>query len=259
VLAHWSGLGWLAVAAPQPAEAARNPLLRQPATPEPEAAKEVPVAKSAPQVEAEAFCEDKSLAELIGLLGDERFHMRQAAEDQLHHLLHAAPADKPNAVEVICFETYQTQRDPEIRLRARAVLTDFAATLWSPECFLGVTTAPDQGFDEDGNLVSRLKISKVAANGPAALGGIQAEDFLRGIDAIQFADATAAKQFAAHLAEKRPGDQVTLHLERDGQTSDVIVTLGCKSRARKRADNDNSSVPTPAQCLREYLAFKAKR
>jgi len=254
VLVRLAGLGWLAAGLGQAAEARRKP-----AVPKPEAAAEVRVAKCPQQVEAEALCEDKPLAELIVLLGDERFHFRQAAEDKLHQLLHAAPGDKPNNVEAVCFGAYQTLPDPEIRMRARAVLADFATTLWSPECFLGVATAPDQGFDEDGNLVSRLKISKVTANGPAALAGIQAEDFLRGIDALQFADANAAKRFAAHLAARKPGDKVILHLEHEGNKSDVAVILGCKPRAQERDENGNSIALTPAQCLREYLAFKEGR
>jgi len=254
VLVRLAGLAWLAAGVGLAAEARRRPAVQKP-----EPAVEVRVAKCPQQLEAEALCEGKTLAEFIVLLGDERFFFRQAAEDKLHQLLHAAPADQPNEVEAFCFDVYQTQTDPEIRMRARAVLADFATTLWSPESFLGVATAPDQGFDEDGNLVSRLKISKVMAKGPAALAGIQAEDFLRGIDAIQFVDGNAAKQFAAHMAKKMPGDKVILHLEHDGKTSDVTVILGCKPRAQKRDENDNSIALTPAQCLREYLAFKAGR
>jgi len=252
VLVRLAGLGWLAAGLSQAAE-----VRRQPAAQPPQAA--VAVAKSPQQEEAAALCEDKSLAELIALLGDERFHFRQAAEDKLHQLLHAAPSDQPNEVAVICFDTYQNQPDPEIRLRARAVLADFASTLWSPECFLGVATAPDPSFDEDGKLKTRLKITKLMARSPADLAGVRAEDSLRGIDAIEFADANATKQFTAHLAEKKPGDKVTLHLEHEGKANDVIVTLGCKPRAKKRDENGNSIALTPAQCLREYLAFKEGR
>lgn len=208
--------------------------------------------------QAEALCSGKTPSELIPLLGDERFPIRQCAEDKLHQLLHEAPADPPNAVETLCFETYQTHSDPEIRMRARAVLMDFATTLWSPECFLGVAVEAAPNFDDDGNLNSHLKITKVMAKSPAAIVNIETGDFLRGIDAIQFTDANAAKQLTTHLVTKRPGDQVTLHLEHAGKQSDVTVRLGCKPRTQHRDKDDKPMTVTPAQCLREYLAFKQR-
>jgi len=248
VLVRLAGFGWLAAGQGHAAETAEKV-----------AAVEVRIAKSPEQVEAEALYEGKTLAGLIPLLGDERFAIRQATEDKLHQLLHEAPTDQPNEVEILCFETYRTHSNPEIRMRARAVLVDFATTLWAPECFLGLAIEPDFGFDEDGNLNSRLKINKVIAKSPAAIAGIQASDFLRGMDEVRFTDANAATRFTAYLSRKRPGDKVTLHLEHEGKNSEITVTLGCKPRALKRAVDDKPVTVTPAQCLREYLAFKMKK
>ena len=80
-------------------------------------------------------------------------------------------------------------------------------------------------------------VEKVYPDSPAAKAGIQAgdqtvtvqgQDFTIGGDVIIAADGqsvTSADELIAFLTQKKPGDQVTLTVERDGKTQDVTVTL----------------------------------
>ena len=234
----------------------------QAAEPRPAASHDPPPAASTPardnpqRVAAQAVCQTKTLAELIPLLGDEQFHIRQCAEEKLHELLHAAPADQPNEVEQVCYQTYRTDPDPEIRGRVRAVLADFATHLWSPHGFVGLVFVPDSEFAADGEPVSLLKVTKVLANGPAAKAGVKVNDRIHRIDDVQFKMATAANQFDQYLAGKKPADSVVLDLERDDNRIQITVMLGCKPRGSTRTDHGKESPPDPERCLREYLKAK---
>ena len=80
-------------------------------------------------------------------------------------------------------------------------------------------------------------VEKVYPDSPAAKAGIKAgdqtatvqgQDFTIGGDVITAADGqtiTSADELIAFLTQKKPGDQVTLTVERDGKTQDVTVTL----------------------------------
>jgi S1-C subfamily serine protease len=80
-------------------------------------------------------------------------------------------------------------------------------------------------------------VEKVYPDSPAATAGIKAGDqtvtvqgqqFTIGGDVITAADGqtiTSADELIAFLTQKKPGDKVTLTIERDGKTQDVTVTL----------------------------------
>ena len=80
-------------------------------------------------------------------------------------------------------------------------------------------------------------VEKVYPDSPAAKAGIRAGDqtvsvqgqqFTIGGDVITAADGqtiTSADELIAFLTQKKPGDKVTLTIERDGKTQDVTVTL----------------------------------
>ena len=97
---------------------------------------------------------------------------------------------------------------------------------------LGVALAPDQLTERlrlDGVLVMR-----VDPNGPAADAGLQPtrRDFMGDVhlgDVIVAIDRQTIKStedFFSALEEHKPGDEVTLTVVRDGQTTSVPVTLG---------------------------------
>ena len=80
-------------------------------------------------------------------------------------------------------------------------------------------------------------VEKVYPGSPAAKAGIkggdqtvtvQGQQFTVGGDVIIAADGqpiTSADELIAFLAQKKPGDKVTLTIERGGKTQDVTVTL----------------------------------
>ena len=212
---------------------------------------------STSKIEAEAICRDKPASELIPLLANDSFHLRQCAEERLLALLREAPADQPNAVEEACYQAYQTAADPEMRMRALAVLTCYATELWSPESFLGLSVKPDSTFDENREVVSRLKISKLAKNSPAALAGLRLNDVIVSIDDTKFSGANAVKQFDGFLARRKPGRKVSLIIERNQQSMKITATLGSKPRTKKRDNNGQEVPPDPAKCLLEYLRAKS--
>ena len=90
----------------------------------------------------------------------------------------------------------------------------------------GTSTTPIMGVELDMNYSGEgAKVTTVSAGGPAASGGVQTGDIVTQFDGQSIADATALIVAIRSLA---PGEQVTLTVQRNGQTQDVTVTLGSK-------------------------------
>ncbi len=70
---------------------------------------------------------------------------------------------------------------------------------------------------------SRVGIGSVEASYPAALAGVRAGDIIVSIDGVQ---PTTPEQFVDEIRSHRPGDSVTLEVERDGSTLTKEVVLG---------------------------------
>lgn len=73
-----------------------------------------------------------------------------------------------------------------------------------------------------------LMVVEVDPSGPAASSGLEAGDILVGIDDVQVDEDTS---FLELLMEHRPGDQVSLVVERNGQEQTIDVTLGTRPSA----------------------------
>jgi len=90
----------------------------------------------------------------------------------------------------------------------------------------GTSTTPIMGVELDMNYSGEgAKVTTVSAGGPAAGGGVQTGDIVTQFDGQSIADATA---LIVAIRSHAPGDQVTLTVQRNGQTQDVTVTLGSK-------------------------------
>jgi S1-C subfamily serine protease len=79
------------------------------------------------------------------------------------------------------------------------------------------------GNGDSGSSVSGAAVSQIAPNGPAARAGIQTGDVITSIDGQQ---VTSADDLLTVLASKKPGDTVTLKVNRNGSTLTVQVRLG---------------------------------
>ncbi|HEY5422978.1 MAG TPA: M50 family metallopeptidase [Ilumatobacteraceae bacterium] len=69
----------------------------------------------------------------------------------------------------------------------------------------------------------RVGIGSVSTNYPAGQAGVKAGDIVVSIDGVQ---PQSPDEFVAAIRSHRPGDSVTLVLERDGQTVTKVVGLG---------------------------------
>ncbi|HEY7270911.1 MAG TPA: trypsin-like peptidase domain-containing protein [Dehalococcoidia bacterium] len=73
------------------------------------------------------------------------------------------------------------------------------------------------------NVQNGAVVTDVAAGSPAAQAGIRPNDIITKIDGQDLVDQST---LAATLANKKPGDKVTLTVNRNGATQDITVTLG---------------------------------
>ena len=97
---------------------------------------------------------------------------------------------------------------------------------------LGVALAPDQLTERLG--LDGVLVMRVDPDGPAALAGLRPtrRDFTGNIhlgDLIAAIDGDALKStedFFAALEARKPGDEVTLTVVREGQRASVSITLG---------------------------------
>jgi putative serine protease PepD len=83
--------------------------------------------------------------------------------------------------------------------------------------YLGVTTADSAGG------TAGAAVSGVAGGGPASAAGLRSGDVVTALDATKVTDSNS---LVAAIAAHRPGDKVTVTVERSGQTLRLTVTLG---------------------------------
>lgn len=200
----------------------------------------------------------RQFRKFCGQLGDERFKVRRNAENGLHQMLHQFPVDGPNPVEAACYKEWSRSPDPEVRARLESVLTDFAMNMWGPKAFLGVAAVPEKSFDENGKLVSRVRIQNIAKGSPAEKAGLKAGDFLRAIGDLHLdGQAGASEKLVAYLAAKQSGDPVILSVSSEGKTEKKQVVLGHGPWVQAKADSGKPAPPPdPKHCFRVYLAKK---
>ena len=90
----------------------------------------------------------------------------------------------------------------------------------------GSSATPIMGVELDMNYTGEgAKVTTVSAGGPAAGGGVQVGDIVTKFDGQSIPDATA---LIVAIRSQAPGDQVTLTVQRNGQTQDVTVSLGSR-------------------------------
>jgi S1-C subfamily serine protease len=88
--------------------------------------------------------------------------------------------------------------------------------------YLGVSSTDDPGNGRTGALLTRVE-----AGSPAAQAGLQVGDLVTAVDGAPIKDFTA---LAAKIRATQPGKTITLSIERNGQRSDVTVTIGKAAR-----------------------------
>jgi len=79
------------------------------------------------------------------------------------------------------------------------------------------------GFGQNSPTESGALVSQISASGPAAQAGIQQGDVITVADGQTVSNAV---DLLTILAQKKPGDSITLKIDRNGQTMTVHVHLG---------------------------------
>jgi serine protease Do len=108
------------------------------------------------------------------------------------------------------------------------------------KAYLGIAVEPVAG--ERG-----IVIREVSPNAPAAKGGLKVGDRI-----VKFADKDIddVKRFLADVAAKKPGDKLTLRIQRAGKEQDINVTIGEWPREKQiiqtRGRDDPAGAPRPA-------------
>lgn len=88
----------------------------------------------------------------------------------------------------------------------------------APTAYLGVV------FDAE---TKDLKIDEVGEGTPAATAGLKVGDVIVGIDDVKFAERADLTKF---MAKKKPGDKVTIAVNRNGEELKIKVTLGKRAK-----------------------------
>jgi tetratricopeptide (TPR) repeat protein len=94
----------------------------------------------------------------------------------------------------------------------------------TPTPTFGPVPAAYAGLGLDGEAAGGgVVVQEVYAGGPAENAGLKAGDVITAVDGQSVSNAEAV---ADAIVKKRPGDEITLSVRRDGQEEDIVVTLG---------------------------------
>jgi serine protease Do len=102
---------------------------------------------------------------------------------------------------------------------------------------MNVSTVTSQ-YVTDFNAESGVYINQIYTNSPAATAGLQEGDIITAIDGTEVEDMSALKR---QLVNYRPGDTVTLTVERNKATKKIELTLGSSSDSEVPTLQQNSS------------------
>jgi putative serine protease PepD len=108
-----------------------------------------------------------------------------------------------------------------------AIPIDTAKRIASEIVKTGKSTTPLIGVSLDPQYTGPgAQVAEVTPGGGAAAAGLQTGDLVTAVDGVKIADAT---ELIVKVRSHAPGDTLTLTVTRNGQTSDVSVTLGGKT------------------------------
>ncbi len=199
-----------------------------------------------------AMVDGKALPELVPLLGHERFRVREHAQKRLIEQL----GDQRDSVGDLCYRAYSSDPDPEIRMRARAVLLELVqqSSGTGKRGFVGIGLLLHAFFDKNGEVNFAVRVTEVRADTPAQKAGLRVGDLITGIDDVSLNDRDASQRFMDIVGAMPPGREITLKYRRDGKDLEVKLSL----MARPDLPEDNTPKADPEKLLRDWLKDRRK-
>ena len=112
----------------------------------------------------------------------------------------------------------------EARRPARNIVIEIVYTGSYARAYLGISAQPIVG--QDGQSIAGEGVMEVTAGTPAEEAGLQAGDVITAVDGVTI---DGDHQFINEaIMNHKPGDTVTLTIDRNGQSQDITVTLGTR-------------------------------
>jgi S1-C subfamily serine protease len=107
---------------------------------------------------------------------------------------------------------------------AKDIVTQIVDTGSYARAYLGISAQPIVG--QDGQSIAGEGVMEVTAGTPAEEAGLQAGDVITAVDGVTI---DGDHQFINEaIMNHKPGDTVTLTIDRNGQSQDITVTLGTR-------------------------------
>lgn len=165
------------------------------------------------------FSADRAIEDLA----DPEFKNRNAAQEQL---LAWGRKNVESGIERF-YEAYRRHEDPEVRARSRDLLKTLVAGRLSRdgEGYIGIMMREDDVPGQGGGFRKAIRITTVMENTPAEKAKLQVGDLVMGIDELELALEGSINTFGNYVRTKKPGNKVTLHVQRNDKALDVVVEL----------------------------------
>ena len=99
-------------------------------------------------------------------------------------------------------------------------------------------------------------VSQVESGTPADEAGLQAGDIITGIEGTSLGNHL---ELGNRIASMRPGDEVSLRINRDGSSETLTVTLGSRDNmATASASQNNEGSPSSPEAIRDELGLELR-
>lgn len=189
------------------------------------------------EVEEEASLEQR-VAGLVEALGSRRYQAREQASRAIRNLVR-----DPEHAEAVMRQlgpAYAETRDPEVRMRIRAVAEDYFLSEVLPDrlrvpAFLGVSTqtavtrVPEGPDGEQPAAEVAMRIDRVLPGTAAEKHGLRAGDLIVGMDGQRFGPEYRFEDFTGYIRDRGAGREVVFSVIRPPEMDRVramAITLG---------------------------------
>jgi membrane-associated protease RseP (regulator of RpoE activity) len=177
--------------------------------------------------------ETPQLTELFGKLAADDFSVRRGAQEELVEWGKEDLEDRLKFFQ----EKQELEEDPEVRERCRAIVKELAMVLLdnSRPGFIGIVMG-GIGLGPGGkvDVPEGVQVAEVRKGTPAAEFGLKPGDLILKLDETVVSGFDATQKLQAYVGSKLAGDQVKIHVERNGESLVIPLTLMKRPRELDR-------------------------